>query len=220
MKLTITLHYNTQWGENLYVAFSSIASVDSAPAHPMQTDGHGRWFVTLEGNYKPSAPYTFVVMENGNIKRTEWRHHTLPDTLHGHVHISDRWVDRSELAPFYSSTFTRAILAHDTHSSTPHGAAGICICCEAPTIRKNQVLAVCGNVDTLGAWDTHRARIMEPHGTEWQLWLDKGELGENCEFKFIILEKSTDKRSSLAEGKSNCQLSIVPCIHAPAHCPR
>ena len=192
MKLTITLHYNTQWGESLHLAFTTVANVHNAPTLPMQTDGEGRWFVTVEGDYKPSAPYTFVVMENGNIRRTEWRHHTLPDTLHGHVHISDRWVDRSELAPFYSSAFTRAIFAHDTHSTTPHGAAGICICCEAPTIRKDQVLAVCGDAKALGAWDTNHARIMEPHGTEWQLWLDKGELGENCEFKFIILEKSTD----------------------------
>ena len=211
MKLTITLHYNTQWGESLHLAFSPIANVHSVPTLPMQTDGEGRWFITVEGDYKPSAPYTFVVMESGNIKRTEWRHHTLPDTLHGHVHISDRWVDRSELAPFYSSAFTRAIFAHDTHSSIPHGAAGICICCEAPTLRKNQVLAVCGDAKALGAWDTHHARIMEPHGTEWQLWLDKGELGENCEFKFIILEKSTDNgcNESHHPEANNCQLSII-----------
>ena len=211
MKLTITLHYNTQWGESLHLAFSPVANVHSVPTLPMHTDGEGRWFITVEGDYKPSAPYTFVVMENGNIKRTEWRHHTLPDTLHGHVHISDRWVDRSELAPFYSSAFTRAIFAHDTHSVTPHGSAGICLCCEAPTLRKNQILAVCGDAKALGAWDTHHARIMEPHGTEWQLWLDKSELGENCEFKFIILEKSTDNgcNESHHPEANNCQLSII-----------
>ncbi len=214
MKLTITLHYNTQWGESLHLAFTTVANVHNTPTLPMQTDGEGRWFVTVEGDYKPSAPYTFVVMENGNIKRTEWRHHTLPDTLHGHVHISDRWVDRSELAPFYSSAFTRAIFAHDTHSTTPHGASGICICCEAPTIRKDQVLAVCGDAKALGAWDTSRARIMEPHGTEWQLWLDKGELGESCEFKFIVLEKTAEgcnDNENLHPEANNCQLSTVNC---------
>ena len=214
MKLTITLHYNTQWGESLHLAFTTVANVHNTPTLPMQTDGEGRWFVTVESDYKPSAPYTFVVMESGNIKRTEWRHHTLPDTLHGHVHISDRWVDRSELAPFYSSAFTRAIFAHDTHSTTPHGASGICICCEAPTIRKDQVLAVCGDAKALGAWDTSRARIMEPHGTEWQLWLDKGELGESCEFKFIVLEKTAEDcndNEKLHPEANNCQLSIVNC---------
>ena len=214
MKLTITLHYNTQWGESLHLAFTTVANVHNTPTLPMQTDGEGRWFVTVEGDYKPSAPYTFVVMESGNIKRTEWRHHTLPDTLHGHVHISDRWVDRSELAPFYSSAFTRAIFAHDTHSTTPHGASGICICCEAPTIRKDQVLAVCGDAKALGAWDTSRARIMEPHGTELQLWLDKGELGESCEFKFIVLEKTAEDcndNEKLHPEANNCQLSIVNC---------
>ena len=218
MKLTITLHYNTQWGESLHLAFSPVANVHNVPTLPMQTNGEGRWFITIEGDYKPSTPYTFVVMENGDIKRTEWRHHRLPDTLHGHVHISDRWVDRSELAPFYSSAFTRAIFAHDTHNTTPHGAAGICICCEAPTLRKSQLLAVCGDAKALGAWDTNHARIMEPHGTEWQLWLDKGELGENCEFKFIILEKSTDNSQQSTDNScnenhhpeaNNSQLSIV-----------
>ena len=190
MKLTITLHYDTQWGENIHLAFSTVANVHSAPTQCMQTDGQGRWFITLEGDYKAGMPYTFTVVENGTIKRTEWRHHHLPDTLHGHVYISDRWIERSTLAPFYSSAFTKAIFAHETPSHTPHGAAGICICCDAPTLRKEQALAVCGSTESLGAWDTNRARLMEPHGAEWQLWLNKEELSEHCEFKFIIIEKS------------------------------
>ena len=203
MKLTITLQYNTQWGEDIHVAFSTVNDVHCAHTLPMQTDGKGHWFVTLEDDYKPSAPYTFVVIENNAIKRTEWRHHTLPDTLHGHVHISDCWHDRSTLAPFYSSAFTKAIFAHDAHSYKPKGDAGICICCEAPTLRKNQVLALCGDKESLGAWNTDQARIMEPYGTEWQLWLSKEEVGEQAEFKFVILEKNENT------PEANCQLSIV-----------
>ena len=198
MKLTITMHYNTVWGEDIHLAFSTVGELYNVTTLPMQTDGQGRWFITVEDDFKPAAPYTFVLMENGNVKRTEWRHHTLPDTLHGHVHISDRWVDRSELAPFYSSAFTRAIFAHDIHNYDPKGDAGICICCEAPTVRKNQVLAICGDKEALGAWDTNHARIMEPHGTEWQLWLNKEELGESCEFKFVILEKTADNTHASA----------------------
>ena len=193
MKLTITLHYNTQWGESIHLALCKVNEVHNTSTIPMHTDGQGRWFADIEGDYKASMPYTFVVMENGAVKRTEWRHHILPDTLHGHVHISDRWVDRSTLAPFFSSVFTKAIFAHNEHSYKPHGAAGICICCEAPTLRKEQVLAVCGSANALGAWDVNRARIMEPHGAEWQLWLDKNEIGEYCEFKFVILEKAPNQ---------------------------
>lgn len=199
MKLTVTLHYNTVWGENIHVAFSTVKDVHTAPLQPMHSDGKGHWFVTVEGDFKPSAPYTFVVVENDAIKRTEWRHHTLPDTLHGHVHISDRWRERSALAPFHSSAFTKAIFAHEEHSYGPKGDAGICICCEAPTLRKHQVLALCGDKESLGAWNVDQARVMEPHGTEWQLWLSKEEVGEQAEFKFVILERTTDK----------CQLSIV-----------
>ena len=192
MKLTVTLHYNTVWGEDIHIAFSTVKDVRNAHTQPMQTDGKGHWFVTLEGDYKPSAPYTFVVIENNAIKRAEWRHHTLPDTLHGHVYVSDCWHDRSALAPFYSSAFTKAIFAHDAHSRKPKGDAGICICCEAPTLRKNQVLALCGDKESLGSWNTDSARVMEPHGTEWQLWLSKEEIGEYAEFKFVILERTTD----------------------------
>ena len=205
MKLTITLHYNTHWGEDIHLAFCDVNNIHNVSTHAMQTDGQGRWFITLEGDYKASAPYTFVVIENGEIKRSEWRHHLLPDTLHGHIHISDRWIDRSTLAPFYSSAFTKAIFAHNNHSHTPHGSAGICICCEAPTLRKGQALAVCGNVEGLGAWDTQRARLMEPHGTEWQLGLDKREIGEQCEFKFIIIN---DAQSVVWEPGENRQLHI------------
>ena len=100
MKITITLHYDTRWGEDIHLVFSTVSNVDGAATHPMQTDGKGHWFISLEGDFKPSAPYTFVVVEGGAVKRTEWRHHTLPDTLHGHVCISDRWYERSTLAPF------------------------------------------------------------------------------------------------------------------------
>ena len=206
MKLTVTLHYNTVWGEDIHIAFSTVKDVQSAHTQPMQTDGKGHWFVTLDDDFKPSAPYTFVVIEGNAIKRTEWRHHTLPDTLHGHVYISDRWHERSELAPFYSSAFTKAIFAHEAHSYKPKGDAGVCICCEAPTLRKNQVLALCGDKESLGAWNTDCARIMEPHDTEWQLWLSKEEVGEQAEFKFVILEKTTDNGQPTMD---NGQLSIA-----------
>ena len=211
MKLTITLHYNTQWGEDIHLAFSAVKEVSNAPTFPMQTDGKGHWFVTVDGDFKPSEPYTFVVIENNAIKRTEWRHHLLPDTLHGHVYISDRWYERSTLAPFYSSAFTKAIFAHDVHSYQPKGDAGICICCEAPTLRKNQVLALCGDKESLGTWNTDCARIMEPHVTEWQLWLSKDEVGEQAEFKFIIVEKTADSYQLVSwEMGENRTLYIDP----------
>ena len=203
MKLTITLHYNTQWGEDIHLAFSTVKDVCSVPTIPMLTDGKGHWFVTIDGDFKPSSPYTFVVIEHNAVKRTEWRHHTLPDTLHGHICINDRWHERSTLAPFYSSAFTKAIFAHETHSYKVKGDASICICCEAPTLRKNQVLALCGDNESLGSWNTDQARIMEPHGAEWQLWLNKEEVGEHAEFKFVILEKNENS------PEANCQLSIA-----------
>ncbi len=203
MKLTITLHYNTQWGEDIHLAFSTVKDVCSVPTIPMLTDGKGHWFVTIDGDFKPSSPYTFVVIEHNAVKRTEWRHHTLPDTLHGHVCINDRWHERSTLAPFYSSAFTKAIFAHETHSYRVKGDASICICCEAPTLRKNQVLALCGDNESLGSWNTDQARIMEPHGTEWQLWLNKEEVGEHAKFKFVILEKNENSQ------EANWQLSIA-----------
>ena len=203
MKLTITLHYNTQWGEDIHLAFSTVKDVCSVPTIPMLTDGKGHWFVTVDGDFKHSSPYTFVVIEHNAVKRTEWRHHTLPDTLHGHICINDRWHERSTLAPFYSSAFTKAIFAHETHSYKVKGDASICICCEAPTLRKNQVLALCGDNESLGSWNTDQARIMEPHGAEWQLWLNKEEVGEHAEFKFIILEKNENSQ------EANWQLSIA-----------
>ena len=202
MKITITLHYDTRWGEGIHLVFSTVNNVDGAPTHPMQTDGKGHWFITLDGDFKPSAPYTFVVVENGMVQRTEWRHHTLPDTLHGHVCVSDRWYERSTLAPFYSSAFTKAIFAHDMHSYAPKGDASVCICCEAPTLRKNQVLALCGDKESLGAWNPGAARVMEPHGTEWQLWISKDEIGEKAEFKFIILEKDAANKLNLFAWES------------------
>ena len=212
MRLTITLHYNTHWGEDIHLAFSEVGNVHNAPTYPMQTDGQGRWFITLDEDVKAASPYTFIVVENGTITRTEWRHHLLPDTLHGHIHISDRWIDRSTLAPFFSSAFTKAIFAHNTHSYKSHASAGICICCEAPTLRKGQALALCGNKESLGAWDPSRARLMEPHGTEWQLWLDKTEIGEHCEFKFIVLDynqqASEHSPSATWEPGENRQLHI------------
>ena len=51
MKLTVTLHYNTVWGEDIHIAFSTVKDVHSAYTLPMQTDGKGHWFVTLEGDF-------------------------------------------------------------------------------------------------------------------------------------------------------------------------
>src|SRR5574344_685593 len=83
MTLTFIINYQTVWGESLSLVIND-------KKHPMTWGEGSDWSVTIE-NCPASGlkDYTYVVMREGLIWRTEWKHHSSKMARE----IEDSWID-------------------------------------------------------------------------------------------------------------------------------
>ena len=83
MQVKFKIEYRTVWGE-------SLALVLNDRKYPMEWGEGGVWSVVVK-NFTAAAlkDYTYVVMREGLIWRTEWKHHSSKMARE----ISDKWID-------------------------------------------------------------------------------------------------------------------------------
>ena len=88
MKAIFRVRYKTEWGEDLFL-------VAGDKKYPMKWGEGAIWSVTLpDFSVQDLEDYTYVVMRQGCIERTEWRHHSrkVPQkSIEGL--FNDIWID-------------------------------------------------------------------------------------------------------------------------------
>ena len=83
MQVTFKIEYQTVWGE-------SLALVLNDRKYPMEWGEGGVWSVTVKDCTAAALKdYTYVVMREGLIWRTEWKHHSSKMARE----ISDKWIE-------------------------------------------------------------------------------------------------------------------------------
>jgi 4-alpha-glucanotransferase len=118
---------------------------------PMTSDGRGGWTLQVGALSTENLPYTYCLVRNGLVLRTEWQpRHTLPivpietakqdlslPSKKGHTQVGspgiggqslqifDTWSDVPQDLPFYSSAFTESIFRRtEPDPITPNLVAG------------------------------------------------------------------------------------------------
>ena len=87
MKVSFSIEYRTAWGESLCVVLQD-------KKHPMQWGEGAIWSVTVDCPAAALADYTYVVMRDGLIIRTEWKHHGAKAPKGARtLEICDAWID-------------------------------------------------------------------------------------------------------------------------------
>ena len=82
MQVTFRIEYQTRWGE-------SLALVLNDKKYPMQWGEGGIWTVTVNATAAALKDYTYVLLQDGLILRTEWKHHSSKSA----ALIRDSWID-------------------------------------------------------------------------------------------------------------------------------
>ena len=88
MQVTFKIEYRTQWGE-------SLSLVMNGRKYPMNWGDGAIWNITLPKCIAADLKdYTYVVMREGLIWRTEWEHHSFkPSAGCRSAVIEDHWID-------------------------------------------------------------------------------------------------------------------------------
>lgn len=83
MQVKFSIEYHTRWGESLCLVAQDVK-------YPMTWAGDGIWSVTVKNVTAAFLKdYTYVVMEDGLVSRTEWMHHSSAKA----GEINDKWID-------------------------------------------------------------------------------------------------------------------------------
>ncbi len=88
MQVTFTVQYNTIWGENLFLIARDVK-------YPMEWGNGGVWKVTLPKCTEADLQdYTYVMMVDGSIRHTEWKHHSRKAPARAKVLLcEDAWIE-------------------------------------------------------------------------------------------------------------------------------
>lgn len=216
MKLTFTVNYRTEWGESLFLTGSPLAmgAGDLSRAVPMKLSGVETWSVLVEvPDTETDFSYGYIVRhDNGNVRR-EWgkpRHF-----VHGansHIfNVYDRWQDMPCDKPYYSGAFTGCIFRRENRESAVLPTAGmLTLTVDAPMIAPDNVVAVSGEAESLGAWDPEKALRMSDAGyPTWSVNIPADSVRPGSEYKFLVLKKSTGSVVAW-EGRDNRRFVLEP----------
>ncbi len=180
--------------------------VSANKAHRMQCAGNQNW--SLEAELPHQAEYHYEVRDKQcRVVRREEHRHNLKSAING-TSIYDHWYDSPANRPFYTLFFTEGVFRHDRSGKTLSATEGyILVEVEAPTLRRNETLAIVGSNPLLGRWQTAAAIEMNGAGAPiWRALLPKETAGS--EYKFIIID-SVSRQLRSFEGGEN-RLLVTP----------
>ncbi|MBR2292353.1 MAG: 4-alpha-glucanotransferase, partial [Prevotella sp.] len=167
----------------------------------MQTLDGLHWFVELTKAAKPGTyiDYYYSLMRGDETARNEWlvEPHRLEFAAQKATRytIYDHWIDIPEDSYMYSSAFTECVMARKRELSTKSEyQRTVRLKVRAPQLRIGEHLAIVGEPESLGAWDTRKAVPMAEHEYhEWVVSIDASTLpAGRFEFKFVVVGEQQD----------------------------
>lgn len=198
MKITFIINYRTNWGESVYITgnIPELGNGNELNALQLNLDGNEKWHLTIEvDDATPDFQYNYIIKHENGYTRKEWRagHNFRRGRSAKTYEIHDSWQDQPFDRPYYSSAFTDCI-CHRENIDKPltikNGIINVRVA--APMIKGDEVLAMCGGCEQLGAWDATKAIVMnDTFYPEWNVNLDMKTLTMPFDYKFVILKKDS-----------------------------
>ena len=200
MKILFNVEYLTTFGEELVLNVLSEEDAAKVSRHKMSTLDGQHWFVQLTKAAKSSThlDYYYSVTREGKEARHEWL--VMPHRLEiiapkaNRYTVYDHWLDIPDDSYMYSSAFTDCVAArHRKMSDQSSFSKTVRLKVRAPQLRSNERLALLGNGEALGNWESlHALEMVEHDSHEWVISLDADKLPQTFEFKFVVLDEEKD----------------------------
>lgn len=210
MRIIFQIHYNTQWGEQIYLKgnLPELGNGDSGNAIACRYLEHGLWEFSLSLKKAPKSIHYHYLLKNdaGEILDEDWgapRHISPPKTAV--LTLKDSWRSKQHLDNvFYTSAFTDVIFKPRAFAQKSRRgfqkAARLRFRLAAPRVASGQQLCVCGNIPELGHWDLQQPLLLgNEHYPQWSgdLALQSREL---IEYKYGFYDPAQQKVVALEAG--------------------
>lgn len=215
MKLRFSIHYRTEWGQQLQVAlrYTAADGTSRTDRMPMNTQDGDYWQAevsVVESRRSPIASFSYyyqVCDADGKELRREWT--LIPrtysfDTTKTYT-MTDQWRDLPLPYHLYSKAYAVTIGLETDESVQPLRLPlyrkTILFRVSAPQLLHGQRLAVIGSHPSIGAWNPVRYLPMDYAGQrEWILTLNADMLVGPLEYKYVVVDEKTSLLERWEEG--------------------
>lgn len=194
MRSLFHIEYFASSSEVLYVVFSG------GNSHQMHQRAEGQWCV--ECDTECGSIYHYELRDNcGALLRVEALKHEV--SWRTDAEVFDCWQDIPAEQPLYSSLFTECVFRRQATSVLANNVSadsdGLMLEVAAPTIMPDEVVAVVGERESLGGWDTDKAIIMnDSKASVWSVALPRDVM--SSEYKFVVLDAATHRLKRYEQG--------------------
>lgn len=216
MRIIFQIHYNTQWGDQIYLSgnLPELGNGDPNQALTCNYLEYGLWELSLSLKKVPKLlEYKYLLKnEYGEILDEDWgtlRSIVLPKSPQ--LTLQDTWRNNKHLDNiFYTSAFTEVIFKPteflQKRIRSFQKAAVLRFRLTAPRVVPGQQVCVCGNIPGLGNWDLEKPLLLgNVNYPQWSgaLTLHSKEL---IEYKYGFYDPEK-KRVLALEAGANRRLS-------------
>jgi len=215
MKIKFNINFHTVWGQALFIVGSipELGNWDVSAAKEMHYSENGNWSFELELPKKAvNIEYHYFLKSNDKLIFEEWeKNHCLTITnANQSYYLLDYWQNRPENLASYSSAFTKSWFAHpcDKFERVVKSKRKILLKVLAPSVLKNESLALLGNQEEMGSWNPTKALVFSCEKfPEWRVEFDSDNVHYPIEYKFCIINNE-DKSIVRWEKGDNRTLEI------------
>jgi 4-alpha-glucanotransferase len=171
----------------------------------MQYLGDGYWHLLINIDAPVLLEYRYFVRENGQTLRREWgdNHKVGLPANTDLCTLYDFWQPEPEMGFLYTSAYRDCLLAvNHTLLQTEYAHNKVILKLQAPFVRKGKCIGISGDCEIFGKWQDDKAIAMQSEQfPEWSLTINANDLPENCNYKFIVLDKETGRISGWEWGE-------------------
>lgn len=230
MKITLTIHYQTIPGQQIYISGSSklFGQWNLSQAQKMTYQGDGFWKISVKTSQKSGRiEYKYLMKADSGYEVWEWGSNHFVDIKNEEIKelvIDDLWRNPpAEEKALFTSSFSKVIMKPGINrESVPEIQADqiLQFKIEVPRITSGYKVCILGNQDQLGNWNQKKAFILEC-GDDFPLWtgqLNAAELKFPLQYKYGIWDIKKKEAVTLEDGHDRLLSEIskpkTPFIYA------
>ena len=193
MLIKFHIHYNTQWGQQLFVCGSHplLGKWKTGNASPLVFRGNGKWDFELQVDAASWLEYKYFIQHpDGNI---EWEFgDNRPLNLKGDTSVRDFWrSNHHSQNVLFTSPFRHAFFPYDLDSKGDDrgsGKANLRLQIRIPHIKSGHQVAVVGNCKALGDWQVEKAVPLKKQGLNWIAAFKLSDSVREVDYKYVLLD--------------------------------
>ncbi|MFC0878778.1 4-alpha-glucanotransferase [Saccharicrinis sp. FJH2] len=210
LNVFIEIHYNTQWGEQIFVEGKFNGS-ENREKLPLVYNPNGLWTLNTTVKQNSLINYQYILLTSDGISKKEPVQRYFTAEGKNDIYIYDQWLSPdTDDSILYRSISKNAIFKKDDLAGALKNniADGIYFQISVPRVKNGYKICVTGNIPELGDWDQYKPLLLE--SAEFANWF--GGFGKmpktgSIEYKYAVYDLQS-KRIVEWEAGENRKLTV------------